>query len=396
MNRWKLALVRPVIRLALTLLIGMSGVSGAAPGTLAHNSNSQPAQPADRVDPREAVRREPPAPDEPTGETESEPAESVSSDVDESIVFDPAVVDFGRVLAGSVVSQEIWVINLSETPLTIVETRSTCGCTVTRLVEREIPPGDAIQARVQLTVQSRGTAIHKQVRFRFAQGQPDRLLTVKATAVQPITLVPDHVPVENIAATPVVVESTEGVPFRVLGANPAILAPWVDAQAATSHELRIDAILWHASGQPSRIELILDHGEVPTISLPIRSTSSASARGSRAGQSMRQPRVVIAPPPRLALSDDRLRFGEVASASPGQLRLTVVGSFAPDVQPEIAMESAMAEMSLIDVEHTSDGIQLTLRLTSKPEGRGYVRSPLTIRIGSTRGWCEVFASINRP
>lgn len=348
---------------------------------IASVAEAEPSAPPDTGNSIESVRQDP------------YPSESESlDDVGGIISFDPPLLDFGRVLAGSVVSREVWIINASETAVTVLETHSTCGCTVAHMTERTINPGDGIPTRVQLTVPRRVSSIRKQVRFRFADGQPDQVLSVRAEAIEPVVLTPRYARVGGAKPTAVVLESADGRAFRILGTTPSILAQSIDGPAATRHEIRIDEVLWNAAGQPPRIDLALDHPEAALISLSVRAASSTDE--SPAGQVAAEPRITVTPPPRLLLSADRLRFGDISADSPGEADLTILGSFALGVLPEIEFESVLAELTLVNTNPTVDGLTVTLRLTAKPGSTGYVRSPLMIRIGAARAWCDVLATVN--
>lgn len=94
------------------------------------------------------------------------------------------------------------------------------------------------------------------------------------------------------------------------------------------------------------------------------------------------------------LSTDRLRFGKVSEEAPSQLELAILGSFAPDTQPDLRMDSGLADLMLVSIEHTADGLTLSLQLTPRPDQAGYLRSELAVRIGAARAWCDVFAAVN--
>lgn len=319
------------------------------------------------------------------------PSDSKShEDGGDTIVFDPPVLDFGRVRAGSAVSEEVWVINASETAVTVLETHSTCGCTVAHLTERTIHPGDGIPVRVQLTVPRRDSSISKQVRFEFADGLPDHVLNVRAEAVEPVTLTPHVVRMGTTEPSKAVLESTDGSSFRVLGASPPVLAMPVEAIPAISHEIRIDELLWNSAGRPSRVDFVIDHPEVSSISLAVRPGSSSLPYST---SEVDRPRTVVSAPPSLRLSSDRLRFGDVSELGSRQLEVIVQGAFAPDVEPEFGFESAMADLRVVEVESGAEGIRVILSLIAKPNRNGYVRSDMRVQIGNASAICQIQAKV---
>lgn len=57
------------------------------------------------------------------------------------IAFQEAEFDFGEVKEGDIVTHSFKFTNTGKVPLTIMNARSTCGCTVPEWPEEPIPPG---------------------------------------------------------------------------------------------------------------------------------------------------------------------------------------------------------------------------------------------------------------
>ncbi len=309
------------------------------------------------------------------------------------VSFDPPLVDFGRILANSVQSQEVRIINNTDSPITVLEARSTCGCTVARMAERVIRPGDAIATRVQLTAPRRASSVRKQIRFKFADDLPDRQLRVTAEAVQPILVQPEYLTVETISSAVIVIESPDGTAFRLLEVSPPVLATLPGTSVASRHEMRVDELLWNAAGRPPRIEFLIDHPEVSGVVLSVRASAPPQPSSTR---SSRSARATLVPPPRLALSADRLDFGAISHDTPSELTLSVMGTFPSDAQPEIVFRSTFAALSLLRVEHHTDGLSLHLRLSAISIEQGFVRSQLEVSLLGSRGWCDVLAEVKTP
>lgn len=315
---------------------------------------------------------------------------------DALIAFDPPVLDFGRVIAGSAVSKEVWVINRSDTPVTLVDTKSTCGCTVARVAGETISPGGAVSAVIRFTAPSRGEDSRKQVRFRFEGDTPDQLLSVVSEVVLPVVLEPRVVEREELGRAEITIESASGQPFRVHDAKPSVLAMPFDGQSAPArvHRLKIDPLLWHATGMPSQVEIAFDHPEV--ASLVVRIQGGRAAAISRHDPRQRTAQLLPAVSPRtlLRLSTNRLQFGDVKTVSAKRQVLTIFGEIPPDTDPDLHFESTHAELVVANLIRGPKSIELTLQLVPKPNQRGYVRGPLTVRLDEQSATCQVFAKVD--
>lgn len=317
--------------------------------------------------------------------------------VDEDLIaFDPPVLDFGRVVAGSVVSKEVWVINRSDTPVTVVETKSTCGCTVARIAGETINPGDAVSTLVRFTAPSRGEVSRKQVRFRFEGDTPDQMLSVVAEVVLPVVLEPRVVEIEELGRAEITIESASGQPFRVRHSKPSVLALPFDGQSAPAsvHHLRIDPLLWHATGMPAQVEIALDHPEVASLFVRIHGGQPAVRSRPDTRQRTTEQLAAISTRPSFHMSTNRLQFGDVRTDSAERQVLTISGDFPPDTDPELHFESAYADLVVADRFRGTNSIELTLQLVPKPDQRGYVRGPLTVRLNEWFATCQVFAKVD--
>lgn len=312
------------------------------------------------------------------------------------IVFDPPVLDFGRVVAGSVVSKEVWVINRSDSPVTVVETNPTCGCTVARVAGQTINPGSAVSTVVRFTAPRRGEVTRKQVRFRFEGITPDQLLAVVAEVVLPVVLEPRVVEVEELGRAEITIESGNGQSFRVHGAKPSVLAMPFDGQSAPArvHHLKIDPLLWHATGMPSQVEIAFDHPEVASLVVRIHGGRPAVISRHDPRRRSAQQLAALSPRTSLRLSTNRLQFGEVKTDLAKRQALTIFGEIPPDTDPDLHFESVHAELLVADLIRGPESIELTLQLVPKPNQRGYVRGPLTVRLGEQSATCQVFAKVN--
>ncbi len=69
------------------------------------------------------------------------------------IDVDNPVYDFGRLFGASAVTHGFIISNVGDEPLSILDVRTSCGCTTTALSKSELAPGESVEleATVDLT-----------------------------------------------------------------------------------------------------------------------------------------------------------------------------------------------------------------------------------------------------
>lgn len=308
------------------------------------------------------------------------------------------MLDFGRVLPGSVVSEEVWIINASETAVTVLETHSTCGCTVAHLTERTINPGDGIPARVQLTVPRRNSSIRKQVRFSFAGGLPESALTVEAQVAQPVIVRPRSLQADRLTSTEIVVESTDDRSFEILDTVPSVLSQDVAKGSSARHVMKIDEMLWRAAGQPSKIVLKLNHPEVSEVQIPVRSARArlqptAGSRPPQQPQSRYDAAVEGSNP---HVQGDNIMLGDVPRDGIAEIAITLAGRFANEMEPRLTFQSHLVRAELGAIARAPDSCTLTIRFVPLANRTGNLHDHLRVQIGDARVFYAVFGTVSEP
>ena len=75
---------------------------------------------------------------------------------DSSIVFDATVFDFGAIEKGSVAEHDFVFKNQGQNPVTIINVRATCGCTVTKWTLDPVKPGESGLVKVKYNTSIEG------------------------------------------------------------------------------------------------------------------------------------------------------------------------------------------------------------------------------------------------
>ncbi len=370
--------------------VAFGGITAAAPPTLLIarplvHAGSRPSDPIAA-----------PQPPESGSGTERNGAVG-DEDLDEDlIVFDPPTIDFGEVLVGTTASREFWILNASESPITIDSTRSTCGCTIAHLPAETIDAGDAIRAVVRLTVPKRPSPIRKQLSFSFADDPRPRILRVHAEAVAPVIAEPGIILEDQLDRTEIRLRSFTDQPFRILQSVPPVIEV-TDREQAILHQVRISQSRWLEHRRPTIIRIFTDHPGVTETLIRIRPMRpDGQELSDDISPSPTEPLVATrVEPVRLRLSTNRVVLGRVTAAAPGQFSIRIDGIVDPEVTPYIRFSSLLAEVDLLKVRHDERGTILDLILRPAPGKTGHVRSDLAISIHGATAYCSVFASI-RP
>ena len=77
------------------------------------------------------------------------------------IAFEEKEVDFGEATEGDIVNHSFKFTNTGKVPLTIMNARSTCGCTVPEWPEEPIPPGGAGEINAKFNTDKKKDKQHK-------------------------------------------------------------------------------------------------------------------------------------------------------------------------------------------------------------------------------------------
>lgn len=184
---------------------------------------------------------------------------------------DPADVDFGVTRPGTKLRTEFRLVNPTDQPVKVLAAQPTCQCTTVTVSNEVIPPRGALG--IPATLQVPNTTGMKQAAINTAlengQGVRLTLTAVAAYAVRTDPLYVDALSPEGMTGR-VVLESTDGRPFRVISVNggpPLLETP--DAPA-TRHVVGYDLTGETEATMPKWLLFETDHPEAAMIEMRVR------------------------------------------------------------------------------------------------------------------------------
>jgi len=198
-----------------------------------------------------------------------------------AIVFEPPIADMGEMIADVAKSVTVKIKNVTDKPIRITKAIPGCGCTTPNWPKDPIAPGASGDCEITLRPGSKqGIKLSKNVTFQIENHAPV-VLKVEGDVVAYVTMSPDMIdaPADPTAAGTkpgeIVLESTEGVAFKVTEVSPAILKdPPVDAK--TKHVLLIDWALWEQAGRQPKVMIKTDNPKAPSMTALIKRSMSGN------------------------------------------------------------------------------------------------------------------------
>jgi hypothetical protein len=188
---------------------------------------------------------------------------------------EPPVVELGEGLVpGAPVTRTITLRNGTGRQVRVVKAIADCGCTTPTWPTDPIPPGGTAEADLKLDPpKTQGAALVKRVTFILDEGEP-LVVELHGTVGRFVMHDPETVVAPGDGetaptATPILLESADGTPFRVLAAEPLVLAE-LAREPALRHELRIDWDRWRAARKPVKFTITTDHPKAPPLMVVIR------------------------------------------------------------------------------------------------------------------------------
>jgi hypothetical protein len=143
------------------------------------------------------------------------------------VELEPATLDFGVLGPGETARGTSRIWNVGSSPLTIIKSITSCGCTAAENLDgRVIPPGGHTEFTTDMTMKSGLGEKMEKISIIF-EGYTRTFVVQYFTAEVslPIRLVPPHLPASrrdpdggwiNTSSGEIQVESTDGKPFRIL------------------------------------------------------------------------------------------------------------------------------------------------------------------------------------
>lgn len=203
------------------------------------------------------------------------PAESEQAAPRPALSVEPSVLDMGLLVPENEYVKTVVLTNNTSSPMRIARAIADCGCTTPTWPDEPIAPGASVETAITMKPgEKQGVRLDKKVTFDVEGGEPVTISVVAEVQLF-IRHAPDAVqaPADGEQAAPaeIVLESADGVPFRVLEVSPAVApadAAW--ASKANRHTVRIDWESWRAANRPLRMKIVTDHELAPDMSVSIR------------------------------------------------------------------------------------------------------------------------------
>jgi hypothetical protein len=189
------------------------------------------------------------------------------------LVFSGDPLDMGEFIAGRPKTAELVVTNASNAPVTVLAIKAGCGCTTVSSPPKDpVPAGGSFTLDVTLDPGHKtGVELVKSMAFTL-DGERVQTTRIKGFVKTVVRTVPDIVDANSMPAgahAVVTLESVDGAPFRVTGAEPADFVA-LPKEAAASHRIEIDWKAWEKAGRPSKLSIRTDHVDATTLVVPIK------------------------------------------------------------------------------------------------------------------------------
>ncbi|MFO0828400.1 MAG: ankyrin repeat domain-containing protein [Phycisphaerales bacterium] len=192
------------------------------------------------------------------------------------IKFEPAVLDFGEMVAGVSKTEKIKIYNISDAPVTITKAIPGCGCTTPTWPKDPIPPGGFGEAEISLKPpEKQGVDLHKKVTFQL-DGHPPVVLDLQGHVAEIVRIAPDFIdaPAPDAAATDIAtgeitISSLDKTPLKIVGVNPPVVKD-AGNDAALEHKVHIDWNAWKEQGKPAKLQFTTDHPKAPSLTVIVK------------------------------------------------------------------------------------------------------------------------------
>lgn len=267
------------------------------------------------------------------------------------IKADPALVNFGIVEPGTVVSATIKLLNPLDRPVTIKAAKPSCTCTTVDMTGKVIPAQGFLEMPMSMkTAQSVGKKV-AQVNLVF--DGLNQLMSVKleaetAYAVRANPAFIDALAPERMAGFFELL-STDGQPFTVktVDGKPAVTADGLPMQAGTRQVVRYDLTKpGLRPGVPPFLIVETDHPKCPALDLRVRHETTRIT-------------------PLLNLAEFRSNVGVLQNAAATDFEIEVKNAGANRLT---GVSSSRPEVAASIVEQKSDGDSLLVKIRLVPKG----------------------------
>ena len=114
------------------------------------------------------------------------------------IEVDSADYDFGKLVGAPAITHRFIISNVGDEPLSILDVRTSCGCTATALPKSELAPGESVELEVTVDLTSFSGHVSQAI-YVSSNDLTHRKLTLHVTG-QVIPVQPHHITAEDLSA----------------------------------------------------------------------------------------------------------------------------------------------------------------------------------------------------
>ena len=234
--------------------------------------------------PNSVLQEQPPTPLNP-GPTPPGATTTAPLDATPVIKIEPEILDLGEMMVDTAKTGKVKLINISNKPILITKTVTSCGCTTANSPKDPIPVGGSAEVDITLKPGPKaGVPLSKRVTFQI-DGHTPMMMTVQGTVPAFITMTPDmlEAPAEGKTSEGAITfKCLDGTPFKLTSAVPPIVRD-LGLEAKAEHVVHVDWKAWDETGRTIKLTFSTDHPKVPALSVLIRRpATSGSATEPRA------------------------------------------------------------------------------------------------------------------
>lgn len=187
----------------------------------------------------------------------------------------PSLLDLGTMSTNETKSGTMTIRNISDQPVMIENSRTSCGCTVANVPRGQyLEPGESVDVDVSLRSSTREQVLTKTVTF-LIRDHPPVTTRVRGEVVSYVTIEPGILNPETFSDGAIVIQSEDGEPFRVTSIHPKITAEEPSEESATRHEFTIAWDKWQDMGEARRVIFYTNHPKATQVMATIRAPRRA-------------------------------------------------------------------------------------------------------------------------
>lgn len=314
---------------------------------------------------------------------QARPAQSAAPAATIPVRVDPPNIDLGDMMPETKKSGEVFIFNLSDRPMNILDVKSTCNCTVPELPSRVIEPRAGIPLKATFESPIFMGPVRRNV-YVFIEGYPQPLkIDVDARVNYGVRPLVKYKPEGQHRYGEFSLEDIAGRPFRVVSANfrpPVFLDGFDPAKdpPRSKYLIEVDLRSIPEDQMPKWFLIELDHPTAAVIDMRIMQDPS-------------RPKPPAGP---WQLSHERALLWNMKPGESKEIGVTLKNlnpSLPADVS-DVKVNNDAVAASWVRFEQTAEGPKAIFRVTPKPGLTGVVFSTISL---TCQGSSQSFDVIGR-